>query len=479
MNKDRILLCAIAKNEKPYILEWIAYHKVIGFDHTVIFDNDSTDGASELLASISKFNFVDSINRPRKGEERPQYTAYRHALSVYGANFDWICFLDLDEFLVLHLNDDIHDFVLKYREYDAIAINWLVFGSSGEKRFSNKLVIERFRKSSKSDNPINRHVKSLIKCSSIIKPDIHVHYLKEGSRYVYADGTLLDPILFSRDTSLHVKTDYAKIDHSVAQINHYQAKSEEEFAIRKNRGRATVPAGNIQSLIKPGEFEQVDSGKNLIEDLTIQTKLASTKKLIKKLSEGIPTEQASNDPVTIQKMNNINVDSVPLWAPGAIGYVATFLAEKNGKAKVLEFGSGGSTIWLANYAHELHVIEHHEEWYEAVKNRLERSGLINNTHLKLLNTPYDSAADSFSDAYFDLVIVDGRDRVNCAKKSLRLVKNGGLLIMDDAQRTRYSEMRNLLEAFPTQRFFSPHRSTQYWIINRNINYSVNATTNPW
>ncbi len=38
------VLVAIAKNEAPYFLEWIIYHKyIVGFDEIVIYDNDSTD----------------------------------------------------------------------------------------------------------------------------------------------------------------------------------------------------------------------------------------------------------------------------------------------------------------------------------------------------------------------------------------------------------------------------------------------------
>ncbi len=48
-----LAICAIFKNEGPYILEWVAYHRAVGFDHFVLYDNASTDGGSDVVRSSS------------------------------------------------------------------------------------------------------------------------------------------------------------------------------------------------------------------------------------------------------------------------------------------------------------------------------------------------------------------------------------------------------------------------------------------
>lgn len=50
--KDKIIICAIFKNEAPYILEWIAYHKALKVDGFRIYDNGSTDGTTEDRKSV-------------------------------------------------------------------------------------------------------------------------------------------------------------------------------------------------------------------------------------------------------------------------------------------------------------------------------------------------------------------------------------------------------------------------------------------
>jgi len=38
-----LAVCALVQNEAPYIAEWIAYHRLIGFEHFFIYDNHSND----------------------------------------------------------------------------------------------------------------------------------------------------------------------------------------------------------------------------------------------------------------------------------------------------------------------------------------------------------------------------------------------------------------------------------------------------
>ena len=51
-------LVATAKNEGPYLLEWVAYHRMIGFDNILIFQNDSDDYTHETLRILDSLGVV-------------------------------------------------------------------------------------------------------------------------------------------------------------------------------------------------------------------------------------------------------------------------------------------------------------------------------------------------------------------------------------------------------------------------------------
>lgn len=123
-------------------------------------------------------------------------------------------------------------------------------------------------------------------------------------------------------------------------------------------------------------------------------------------------------------------------------------------AKVLEYGGGGSTLWFAERVGEVHTIEHHAEWAAELR-RLTRDHPNVTIHEVPADSDFDryvGAADQFDDDFFDLVAVDGRERVRCFERSLRIVKPGGLLLLDDINRSRYDIATEIADGWRRSEF---------------------------
>lgn len=102
---------------------------------------------------------------------------------------------------------------------------------------------------------------------------------------------------------------------------------------------------------------------------------------------------------------------------------------------VFEYGSGYSTHFFAKRANEVTSVEYDEVWYNNVKVQLP-----DNAQVLFRTKDYDGGycrAILETNKMYDLVIVDGRDRVNCAKIALGRLKQEGVLILDDSQREQY------------------------------------------
>lgn len=102
----------------------------------------------------------------------------------------------------------------------------------------------------------------------------------------------------------------------------------------------------------------------------------------------------------------------------------------------IEFGSGRSTLWLARKISHITSIEHDTIWHERVASSL-REHSIDNCDLRLVTDRASYAVDALNqrpDHSLDLVIVDGVERSACALNSLRKIKPGGILVLDDSQR---------------------------------------------
>ena len=94
-------LVGIVRNEAPYLLEWIAHHRVLGFDRIVIYDNNSNDASWRILQRLAKAGEIDAVYWHVRPHVHKQASAYNHALARLRDGLEWCLFADLDEFLML------------------------------------------------------------------------------------------------------------------------------------------------------------------------------------------------------------------------------------------------------------------------------------------------------------------------------------------------------------------------------------------
>ena len=145
---------------------------------------------------------------------------------------------------------------------------------------------------------------------------------------------------------------------------------------------------------------------------------------------------------------------LPWWSLSAIQEMEKHL---NNNHRVFEWGSGGSSVFLARRCRELTTIEHEPDWFDLVEKTmtaLEIQGSqlflrqINLENEKaFLTSPYASALQSSH----DVIVIDGEDhfgpesswsaRESCFKLAEQWVcKDGGLIIVDDSW--RYPALRH-------------------------------------
>ena len=135
----------------------------------------------------------------------------------------------------------------------------------------------------------------------------------------------------------------------------------------------------------------------------------------------------------------------PWWPYGAVAWVAESLPVG---ARVFEYGGGGSTLWLEDHSAVVTVVEHDEGWRTQLAAALRPgatllfrppapSGAVTSVAAPGYFDAYVAAIGDQADISLDLVIVDGRARVECARRAMPKVRPGGLLLLDDTDRARY------------------------------------------
>jgi hypothetical protein len=230
-----VAICAVVKNEGPYLREWMAYHRAIGFDHFFVCNNESEDDTGEILSRAAEAGICTFYHWPNQEGVRTQFAAYKYLLNKHRMDTDWMFFADPDEFLLLKKHDTIKGFLEDYPEASAIGINWRIFGDSGETDYRPAPLMERFTCAAPEQFGPNHLIKTIARTDDLITPGAHTHQLREGAIFIDAERRPLKPYPAGRQDS---------VTHSIAQLNHYYTKTRDEYGWKKARGRVDLWRGH-------------------------------------------------------------------------------------------------------------------------------------------------------------------------------------------------------------------------------------------
>lgn len=115
------------------------------------------------------------------------------------------------------------------------------------------------------------------------------------------------------------------------------------------------------------------------------------------------------------------------------------------KSRVLEFGSGNSTIWWLSRGNSVVSLETNLGWSEKVRSQIVEGGWEDRSELRLVSKISPLELSKFQDASFDLIVNDGDgDRVEIIEQIQRLLTPKGILVWDNSDRTEYADGKKLL-----------------------------------
>jgi hypothetical protein len=135
--------------------------------------------------------------------------------------------------------------------------------------------------------------------------------------------------------------------------------------------------------------------------------------------------------------------------------------------KLFEYGSGNSTLYYAKLVNYVTSVEHDISWYNNIKEKMPENVVLNYVDL-VYGGDYCKSASS-SGVIYDLIIVDGRDRVNSMKDAINAVGFNGCIVLDDSERDEYKEGIEFL--------INNHgyKKIDFWGISPGLNYLKNTS----
>lgn len=276
----KVALVATAKDEGPFLLEWVAFHRLIGFDPIIVYQNDSTDGTAAILQELDRLGVITYFDNPAK-RGRHQIRAYTRAteLDAYRAA-DWAMAIDLDEFLCVKTGKGrVQDLIVAVPDVDRILVNWRLFGAGGFASLSDRLVIERFVRC----DPVSDVANGLIAYKTLFRPSL---FGRPGVHKVHPKPELSEPVRTANGSGLlddgfelknHRSTDPDML--KLAQVNHYVLRDVSSYLIKATRGSAHQPDRDLREAF----WDRRQKRSNLASDMTLHHRSAQVVQEMKAL----------------------------------------------------------------------------------------------------------------------------------------------------------------------------------------------------
>ncbi len=237
---DGPLVISTMKNEGPYIVEWIAYHRVIGFSDFLIYTNDCEDGTVEVLDRLTEMGIVQH-ERNEVLLRGPHKSALKYAKAhELTARAHWIYIADIDEFLNIHVGDGSVQALIDHApDADAIPVTWRLFSHDDQITYKDQLLTETLTDAELSledGGTGDRFVKSLFHGPDRLdRLGLHGPVVAADHE---ADFTWIAPdgrVLGKNDNLTRPASAFG---YEAAQVNHYAVRSIDGYLVKRDRGRA-------------------------------------------------------------------------------------------------------------------------------------------------------------------------------------------------------------------------------------------------
>ena len=300
--KQRVTAVTCMKDEAPFILEWLAFHQVVGITDFLIFTNNCSDGTVELLDRLDELGHVRHLPNYSNivGSPRHQLRALDYApLHKEFREADWVISMDVDEFINVHVGDRTLSALFDANQSaNVISLTHLDFGCCGVERFEDELVTEQFtaciEKAPKKSK--RRGIKTLIHKSAPAY-DLSNHRPKfkdpHDTTINWIDGSgeaIHKNYRVGEHKGLPPQGAYAQV-----QLNHYPIRSTDTYLVKSTKGNVIAK----DSYVGLEYFEKRNGSFEI--DETIQVFLPMVKKQIAKLKEDATVSRLHSEAVQTHK----------------------------------------------------------------------------------------------------------------------------------------------------------------------------------
>lgn len=247
VKSPKITIVTCMKDEGPFILEWIAWHRAVGVTDFVVFTNDCSDGTAEILDRLEEMGIVRHLPNPAVTSQstafQPAALRYFHYLPEM-MHSDFVISMDVDEFINVRVGDGTLAALFEATgAFDALSISEINHGSNKNVDFERGWLKDLFP-AHETETPggrkARRGVKTIVRLSERVdqirnhRPDLHM--ARGTPRWIDGSGRDIrnlpaDPT----ENGIDVRGSY-----DLVALDHFALRSVASYLVKMYRGDVVV-----------------------------------------------------------------------------------------------------------------------------------------------------------------------------------------------------------------------------------------------
>ena len=242
---NKVTVVTTMKNEGPFILEWIAYHRAIGIENFLVYTNDCTDGTDGFLKLLEQKGLCQWRDNPyRQVDMKPQHAALDAANDEEMVkNADWTICMDVDEYIAVHTGEgSVQDLFAAVPDANMISLTWRLFGNNDVDLFNDSFITQDFTRCAHelANKPhqawgfktMYRNI-GLFRKIGVHRPKGLLPTAVDRINWVNGSGKPMPKNQWRNAWRSHSGT----YGYDLVSLNHYAVRSAESFLVKRDRGR--------------------------------------------------------------------------------------------------------------------------------------------------------------------------------------------------------------------------------------------------
>lgn len=243
----KVTAVTCVKNEGPFLIEWIAFNRIIGVTDFLFYSNDCSDATDRLLDRLEEHGVVLHLPNPAEGRNYQMEALKDASHRPFLRDADWMWVTDVDEFLNIRTGEGtIPELIEACANPICISLHFQFFGSCDVETYVDRPVIAQFLR---SHNPDIWTDQTAIEVKSLIRNDFPIHHLgahrptlrrdlPPDYRPLWTDGSGRQvPDAFLRQSNKRRMRKFpAQGARELATLNHYALRSLDSYLVKNDRG---------------------------------------------------------------------------------------------------------------------------------------------------------------------------------------------------------------------------------------------------